>query len=121
MAADNSLTKRAHLKQQWTEQQVHDMMACMDPENGHIHFAKNFFYIQHPTKGKLLLEPFDYQLRLLDSYHKYTYSCNLIGRQQGKCLRGDNTMITIRNKLTGEEYELSIRDFYNMQSNTSGK
>ena len=39
---DNALTKRAHIKQQWTEQQIQDMLLCMDPDNGFLYFAKNY-------------------------------------------------------------------------------
>ena len=42
----------------------------------------------------------------------------MLPRQSGKCLRGETTMINIRNNDTGEEYELSIKDFYDMQANT---
>jgi len=44
----------------------------------------NYFYIQHPTKGKLLYHPFDYQKKLLDSYHNYRFSISLMPRQTGK-------------------------------------
>ena len=118
MAADNSLTKKAHIKQQWTEQQIQDMMLCMDPEIGYLHFSKYFFHIQHAVKGKLLFGPFEYQERLLSSYHNNRFNINMLPRQSGKCLRGETTMINIRNNDTGEEYELSIKDFYDMQANT---
>ena len=86
MAADNTLTKKAHVKQQWTEQQIQDMVACMDPESGYLYFAKNFFYIQHSVKGRLLFQPFDYQVGLLSSYHNNRFNINMLPRQSGKAL-----------------------------------
>ena len=91
---DNALTKRAHTKQTWTEQHIQDMLACMDTTNGYIHFAKNFFHIQHPTRGKLLFEPFDYQLGLLNSYHTRRFNVNMLPRQSGKALSLDTPIPT---------------------------
>ena len=112
---DGSLTKKAHIKQQWTEQQVQDMLACMDPENGYIHFAKNFFHIQHPVKGKMLFEPFQYQLNLLKSYHSYRFNINMLPRQSGKTTSAasyllwyamfhpDQTILVAAHKFTGAQ------------------
>jgi len=117
---DNALTKRAHIKQQWTEQQIQDMISCMDPEFGYLYFAKNFFHIQHPVKGKLLFDPFEYQLNLLNSYHSYRFNINMLPRQSGKCLTKEIN-IRIKHKDTGEEYDIPIGDFFEMQRNNSIK
>ena len=63
MAADNSLVKRAHQKENYTNTQVEELFKCMDPKIGYLHFLKNYFYIQHPVKGKLLFSPFEFQER----------------------------------------------------------
>jgi hypothetical protein len=57
---DGVLTKKAHTKERFTEQQVQDLLLCSDPAKGYLHFAKHFFHIQHPVKGKLLFEPVSY-------------------------------------------------------------
>jgi len=44
----------------------------------------NFFWIQHPTKGKMAYHPFEYQTRLIDTYHNYRYSISMMPRQTGK-------------------------------------
>ena len=62
---DGVLTKKANTKETFTEDQVEHLRKCMDPKEGYMHFAKNFAYIQHPVKGKLLFEPFEFQERLL--------------------------------------------------------
>jgi len=56
----------------------------MDPDTGYLYFAKQFAYIQHPVKGKLLFDPFEYQTRLLHSYHNYRFNINMLPRQTGK-------------------------------------
>ena len=57
---DGVLIKKANRQETFTEEQVADLMACMDPDTGYLYFAKKFAYIQHPVKGKLLFDPFDY-------------------------------------------------------------
>jgi hypothetical protein len=57
---DGVLTKKAHTREKFTEQQVQDLLMCADPNEGYLYFAKNFFHIQHPTKGKMKFEPFEY-------------------------------------------------------------
>ena len=59
---DGVLVKKANQKETYTENQIEDLLKCMDPEEGYLHFAKHFAYIQHPVKGKLLFEPYEYQL-----------------------------------------------------------
>jgi hypothetical protein len=114
MPADTSLTKNAHQKERFTEEQVNDILLCTDPEIGYLHFATKFFYIQHPVKGRMLFKPYDYQLGLLNSYNSYTRSINLQPRQSGKCLI-NKTKIKIKHKITGEIKEITIGEFYEMQ------
>jgi len=82
---------------------------------GYLYFAKNFFHIQHPTKGKMKFEPFEYQLRLLHSYHDYRFNINMMPRQSGKttCAAGyllwyamfhpDQTILVAAHKYTGAQ------------------
>lgn len=66
------------------QQQLDDLVKCCDPLTGYMHFMSNFFYIQHPTKGSMLYQPWDYQKRLIETYHNYRYSISLMPRQTGK-------------------------------------
>ena len=81
---DGVLIKKANKQEQYTEEQIDQIMKCMDPDTGYLYFAKNFAYIQHPVKGKLLFEPFDYQLGLMHSYHNYRFNINMMPRQTSK-------------------------------------
>ena len=81
---DGVLTKKANTREKFSEQQIQDMMNCMDEDLGYLHFAKHFAFIQHPVKGKLLFDPYQYQERLLESYHQYRFNINMLPRQTGK-------------------------------------
>ena len=74
---DGVLTKKAHTKETFTEQQIEDLLKCSF-DDGYHYFCNNFFYIQHPVKGKLLFEPFEYQDRLLDAYHGHRFNINML-------------------------------------------
>jgi len=81
---DGVLIKKAHSKVKFTESQIKDLQLCADPDKGPYYFMENFFFIQHPVKGKLCFEPFEYQKRLVNSYHSYRFNVNMLPRQTGK-------------------------------------
>lgn len=108
---EGSLIKKAHSTQRWTEKDIEDLQKCHDPVTGPHYFLENFFYIQHPVKGRLKYEPFEYQRRLIDSYHNHRFNVNLLPRQTGKCVLG-NILIKIRNHVTLKEYELPIEIYH---------
>lgn len=116
-ALDGVLTKRANKQEKYTEKQIEELLKCTDPDDGYLYFIKNFFYIQHPVKGKMLLEPYDYQIRLLQSYHNYTNTVNLCPRQVGKCQIAA-TKINIKHRETGEVREVTVGEFFEMQKNS---
>ena len=81
---DGVLIKKANATQKFTQQDLEDLMMCQDYNTGPKYFLKNFFYIQHATKGQIRYEAFDYQDELLESYHTHRFSVNMLGRQMGK-------------------------------------
>ncbi len=112
---DGVLTKKAHTKETFTEKQIESLLQCSNPDTGYHYFCENFFYIQHPVKGKMLFEPFDYQKRLLDAYHGHRFNINMLPRQMGKttCAAGyllwyamfhpDQTILISAHKYTGSQ------------------
>ena len=58
---DGVLVKKAHTRTRYTEKEIEELRACADPDTGAKFFMDHFFYIQHPTKGKLLFQPFEFQ------------------------------------------------------------
>ena len=81
---ESVLVKKAHTPTIFSEQQIEEFMRCANPVTGPAYFLDNFFYIQHPTRGRMLLHPFEYQLRLIDTYHNNRFSISLMPRQTGK-------------------------------------
>jgi hypothetical protein len=124
---DNKLVKTAYVTQKYTENDIEELLKCTDPINGPHFFLDNFFYIQHPTKGKLRYEPFDYQRRLIDSYHQHRFNVNLLPRQTGKTTTAagyllwyamfvpDATILVAAHKFTGAQEIMSrIRYAYEL-------
>jgi len=109
------LVKKAHTKEKFTEEQIEHLLKCSDPVTGYMHFVKHFFHIQHPTKGKVKFEPYEYQHRLLHSYHDFRFNINMMPRQSGKttCAAGyllwyamfqpDQTILVAAHKYTGAQ------------------
>ena len=81
---ENVLIKKAHAPTIFSEEQITEFVRCADPVTGPAYFLNNFFYIQHPTRGRMLLHPFEYQLRLIDTYHNNRFSISMLPRQTGK-------------------------------------
>jgi len=112
---DGVLTKKANQRETYTEEQINDLVQCMNPDTGYLYFAEKFAYIQHPVKGKLLFDPYDYQERLLKSYHNYRFNINMLPRQTGKTtcaaiyllwyamFNPDQTVLIAAHKYTGAQ------------------
>lgn len=66
------------------DKDLEDYIKCCDPETGYLYFMDNFFMIQHPTRGSMHYHPWDFQKELIETYHKYRFSINLMARQTGK-------------------------------------
>ena len=103
------------------------MARCMDPVTGPEYFMDNYFYIQHPTKGKMLYHPFEYQKKLIHNYHNYRFSISLMPRQTGKSTSAagyllwyamfvpDSTILIAAHKYTGaQEIMQRIRYAYEL-------
>jgi hypothetical protein len=112
---DGVLTKKAHVREKFTEEQIQDLVECSDAKLGFLKFAKKFFFIQHPVRGKCVFEPFEYQTRLLSSYHDHRFNINMLPRQSGKTTTAacyllwyamfhpDQTILIAAHKYTGAQ------------------
>jgi hypothetical protein len=112
---ENNLVKKPHRRTKMSQQELLEFSLCADPVTGPEYFIKNFFYIQHPTRGKQKFVPFDYQEELLTNYHNYRFSINMLGRQMGKTtiaagyllwyamFISDATILVASNKYTGAQ------------------
>ena len=98
-----------------TEHQIMEFAKCADPKTGPAYFMSHYFTIQHPTKGSMRYVPYEYQERLIDSYHNYRYSISLLPRQTGKSTTAagyllwyamfvpDSTILIAAHKYTGSQ------------------
>ena len=78
---DTTLVKRPHQSEKYTNDQIQEIAKCIqDP----IHFIDTYCSIQHPVKGRVKFDLFDYQKRLIDTYDNYRYAIALMPRQTGK-------------------------------------
>jgi len=84
VSLDGVLIKKANQKQHYARQEMMEFARCADPINGPHYFMDNYFPIQHPTKGKIQYKPFDFQKRLIDTYHANRFSISMLPRQCGK-------------------------------------
>ena len=122
---DGVLTKKANTKETFNEEQIADLLACTDPDTGYMYFARKFAFIQHPVQGKLLFDPYEYQIRLMHSYHSYRFNINMMPRQTGKTtcaaiylawyamFNPDQTILIAAHKYTGAQEIMSrIRYIY---------
>jgi hypothetical protein len=109
------LVKAPYQQLSFTDQQIEEFARCADPVNGPMYFLDNFFYIQHPTRGRMLYHPFDYQRRLIEVYHRYRFSISMMPRQTGKSTSAagyllwyamfvpDSTILVAAHKYTGSQ------------------
>ena len=124
------LVKAPHRKEVYTEDELREFAKCADPVTGPLYFMDHFFFIQHPTRGKMLYHPFEYQKRLIATYHDYRYSISLMPRQTGKSTSAagyllwyamfvpDSTILVAAHKYTGaQEIMQRIRYAYELCPN----
>lgn len=127
---DGVITKRANQVETYTSEQIEELIKCMAPADGYMYFMKNYFHIQHPVRGKILFDPFGYQVDLIESYHNFRFNINMLPRQSGKttCAAGyllwyamfnpDQTILVAAHKYTGaQEIMQRIRYAYELCPN----
>lgn len=112
---ETALVKKPNARESYTEEQIREVIKCADPTTGPEYFLTNYFYIQHPTKGRLRYEPYEYQKKLVHTYHNFRYSISLMPRQTGKSTTAagyllwyamfvpDSTVLVAAHKYTGSQ------------------
>jgi Terminase large subunit, T4likevirus-type, N-terminal len=112
---ETAIIRSPYRKMSMTEQQIVEFARCADPVHGPQYFMSNYFFIQHPTRGAIQYHPYEYQERLIGSYHNYRYSISLMPRQTGKSTSAagyllwyamfipDSTVLVAAHKYTGAQ------------------
>lgn len=79
--AKNDRVKKSHSVTEYTAEQLEELEKCaLDP----IYFCKTYVKVQHPTKGAIPLELYDYQEEMIHQFMEERYSIVLSARQTGK-------------------------------------
>ena len=111
--ANTELVKTPYQHIEYTKTGIEEFRNCCDSETGSMYFLENFVRIQHPTKGGIDFNPFDYQRDLVENYNNHRYSINMLGRQMGKTtvaagyllwfamFKPDSTILVCAHKATG--------------------
>ena len=122
MAVDTNLVKKPFKTEKFTQDQVSEIRRCIiDPK----YFLLEHCNIQHPTRGRMKFDLYEYQKRLVDVYHQNRYSIAMLPRQTGKstCAAGyllwyamfnpDSTILIAAHKYSGaQEIMQRIRFMY---------
>lgn len=111
---DNPLLKKIGVEINYTEDQIQEYVKCSkDP----LYFTK-YMKIVTLDDGLVDYQPYDFQKRMISTFHENRFSICKISRQSGKCFC-INTPIRVKNKKTGEVLELTVGEFYEMQKSKS--
>lgn len=79
----NPQLKRAHSEDEYTPEMILELRRCKkDP----IYFLRNFIKIQHPTRGTISFDMYEYQEKFVRHMHENRFTITLQPRQCGKTL-----------------------------------
>jgi len=95
--ATNLSIKKAYAQTEYTPESIQDLIRC---KNDPLYFIEKFVKVQHPTKGILPMQLYEYQKRMLTAIHEQKECIILAARQSGKCVFEDTELVIIK-KPTG--------------------
>lgn len=80
-STDFQKLKPANQPTAYSSEQLQEFIRCAkDP----LYFMEKYMFIQHPTKGKIAFEAYDFQKDLIETYWKHRNTIAMIPRQSGK-------------------------------------
>jgi len=98
-------------KQALTLEQIQELYRCsIDP----VYWAEKYIKIVSVDHGVIPIKLYDFQKEIIESTLNNRRTIVLTARQAGKCVKG-NTLVNIRNKKTGQNYEIEIGLFHKWQ------
>lgn len=99
---------KANHKVKFTQYQIEELTKCVaDP----IYFSENYFKIVSVDHGLIPFKLYDFQKEIIRNSMISNKILAAATRQCGKCL-DSSSMITVRNKKTGEVMTLPIGEFH---------
>jgi ribosomal protein L25 (general stress protein Ctc) len=107
----SEMIKRPYLETEFSTEQVVELQKCAhDP----VYFMKNYMMVMHPVKGTIPFDLYSYQEEAVKAFVNNKDVICKISRQMGKCV-STHSLITIKNRKTGEKTTLSAEEFHKMQ------
>lgn len=110
MALKNEFVKKANQEQEYTPEQVQELLRCQaDP----VYFITTYMKVQHPVEGTVPLKLYTYQERAIRSFQNNRWVCLKQPRQTGKstiiaayllwyaCFNFDKYILVASNKNAG--------------------
>lgn len=104
----SKLLKPTNVAIEYTEEQIKEIIKC---KNDPIHFIETYMKIVSLDDGIIPFKMYDFQRKMVETFHKNSYSLIKLPRQSGKCFC-DTTKIRLKNKTTGDIIEKTIGEFY---------
>lgn len=77
----NELVKKPYIKQYLTHEQTQEWLKC---SNDLEYFVRNYVKVQHPSRGAIYFEPYEYQSRVFKEFKEHDHVICLFPRQSGK-------------------------------------
>ena len=77
----NPLLKKANVPHDWTKEQIQEYLKCKEDP---VYFAKKYIKIINVDRGLMPFEMWDFQERMLQSFHDNRFSICKLPRQVGK-------------------------------------
>ncbi len=102
-----SQIKRAFKEMEYTPENIMELKRCMDDP---IYFIEKYVKVQHPTKGVVPMELYEYQKEMIDSIHNNKDSVILASRQLGKCFLEDTIINTVKKPTGFRKFLLKLLD-----------
>ena len=99
--------KRPNQEVEFTKEMVLEYAKCAKDVR---YFAENYFYILHPTKGKMLISLYDFQKEMVKNFQDHRFNVVLSARQMGKCLEKQQ-LVEILDTETNVIKKIPIKEF----------
>ncbi len=77
----NQFIKRAYSESEYTPNLVQELKKCSEDP---VYFIRNYVYLQHPIRGRIIFNLYDFQEELVRTCHEKKRVISLISRQMGK-------------------------------------
>lgn len=105
---NNELLKAHGVSLPMTQEQIDEITRV---SNDILYFVKNYVKIMTLGKGVQYFALHDYQEEWIEACQNNRFVMGKWSRQSGKCVSPETT-IRVRNKQTGEEKTVTIKDFF---------